>query len=399
MHNYDQLPNESNKAYRIRLYKNKEQYGLTNVQIGDLCNKAFGVNFNESAHRKKVKNYLQGYEDAKIERCIENNSEDNEILAEIRMQRWELEKEKVKFRDERNEYKKLLREQARKESFYEMLIREVKAYSPAPRSDYSAETHALNTNTVVIHLTDIHAGIEIDNYFNTFSWEILENRINQLVSKAFEIADRHKSNKAVLICGGDIVSGVIHSNLRLENNCNVIQQTIHVSDIISNVVRQFADWFESVWFGTVGGNHDRISPDKEFCGKGEDFSGFVLPYVKSKMQNYTNVTYIENYIDDSIGCLDIEGNMVCFTHGDKDTVNNIVQNLTLMLAKKPDIVYMGHRHTNALTTIYNTKVIQSGCVSGADGYCMDKRLFNFPEQTISIINKNGLECLYDVTLN
>ena len=399
MHNYDQLPNESNKAYRIRLYKNKEQYGLTNVQIGELCNKAFGVNFTESAHRKKVKNYLQGYEDAKMEHSISSNPEDMELLNEIKMQCRELEKEKVKFRDERNEYKKLLREQARKESFYEMIVREVKAYFPAPMPNYVTVTSCEDSNTVVIHLTDIHAGIEIDNHFNIFSWDVLEDRITQLVSKAFEIADRHKSSKAVLICGGDIVSGVIHSNLRLENNCNVIQQTIRISDIISNVVRHLADRFATVQFGTVGGNHDRISPDKEFCGKGEDFSGFVLPYVKSKMQNYTNVIYIENYIDDSIGCLDIEGNMVCFTHGDKDTVNNIVQNLTLMLSKKPDIVYMGHRHTNALTTIYNTKVIQSGCVSGADGYCMDKRLFNFPEQTISIINKNGLECLYDVTLN
>ena len=60
-------PNETPKAYRIRLYKNKELYGLNNVEIGKLCNEAFGVEWDESAHRKKTQNYLKGYNDAKAE--------------------------------------------------------------------------------------------------------------------------------------------------------------------------------------------------------------------------------------------------------------------------------------------------------------------------------------------
>lgn len=60
-------PNETPKSYRIRLYKNRELYGLSNTEIGNLCNEAFGVNWDESAHRKKTKNYLDGYNDAKAE--------------------------------------------------------------------------------------------------------------------------------------------------------------------------------------------------------------------------------------------------------------------------------------------------------------------------------------------
>ena len=58
-------PNETPKAYRIRLYKNKDLYGLSNIEIGKLCNEAFDVNWDESAHRKKTQNYLKGYNDAK----------------------------------------------------------------------------------------------------------------------------------------------------------------------------------------------------------------------------------------------------------------------------------------------------------------------------------------------
>ena len=67
---------------------------------------------------------------------------------------------------------------------------------------------------------------------------------------------------------------------------------------------------------------------------------------------------------------------------------------------KPDIIYCGHRHTNAMVTSYNTKVLQAGCMSGGgDEYCMDKRLMNKAEQIISIITNNGLDCIYDVKFN
>lgn len=63
----------------------------------------------------------------------------------------------------------------------------------------------------------------------------------------------------------------------------------------------------------------------------------------------------------------------------------------------PDIIFMGHKHTNAMLTSYNTKVIQAGCLSGGgDEFCMDKRLKNNAEQVITVINDSGLDCLYDV---
>ena len=71
----------------------------------------------------------------------------------------------------------------------------------------------------------------------------------------------------------------------------------------------------------------------------------------------------------------------------------------MMFNIKPDIVLLGHRHTNAMETVYDTKVIQSGCVSGADAYAMSIRKANRPEQTVSVIGDGGLICLYDIQLD
>lgn len=324
-------------------------------------------------------------------------SSSTEILNEIKEQTRNLEKEKVKFRDERNEYKRILREQARTESFNELLLREVKAFTPI-ENNYIENSIKETDKGLVIHLTDIHAGISIDNYFNEYNWEVLTQRLNSYLDKIFEIKNRHNSDKALVILGGDFVSGIIHCNLRLENNSNVVQQTLMVSDMISNFIFELSKKFSYLQVGSVYGNHDRINEQKEQCAKDETFAAFIIPYLKAKLQNCNNVSFITNLYDETIGSTRFCNKLIYYTHGDKDTVSNVVQNLTMMTGEKPDFVFMGHRHTNGLTTVYNTKVVESGSVSGSDNYCMDKRLFNYPEQTASVIDAKGLDCLYDITL-
>ena len=71
-----------------------------------------------------------------------------------------------------------------------------------------------------------------------------------------------------------------------------------------------------------------------------------------------------------------------------------------MTGYKPDGILMGHRHTNGLTTVFNTKIVESGCVSGNDNFCINKRLAGTPEQCVIITNKEKvIDCLYDIQLN
>lgn len=119
-------PNETPKAYRIRLYKNKELYGLNNEEIGKLCNEAFGVNWTESAHRKKTQNYLKGYNDAKAELGNADQQLQNMIDENKRLKR-EAEKELKKVQTEKLEYNKWLREEARDELIAEKICKSIVA--------------------------------------------------------------------------------------------------------------------------------------------------------------------------------------------------------------------------------------------------------------------------------
>lgn len=389
-------PNETPKAYRIRLYKNKTLYGLSNDEIGKLCNEAFGVEWTESAHRKKTQNYLKGYNDAKeeigtVDQQLQNMIDENKRLIK------EVKKEKQKLSDERIEFNRQIRQEARKESYADMIKRII--CEDVEPLNIPVHYTLFNTQTdLLCHLTDIHTGIEINNWKNVFNEDILKQRIEKYTSDILDIRGLHQSQDCYLVIG-EILSGLIHNNLRLQNNMDLMEQFKYISELISAMLIRLANNFNHIYVYTTPGNHSRISPKKEDALDGENMDVLLPFYLKARLQNIENIEICDNTIEPEIAMFSIRGNTVMSSHGHKDSPSNVVQNFTLMFGIKPNIVLLGHRHLNGLTTVYDTKVIESGCVSGEDQYATSIRKSNRPEQTVSVIGKNGLICLYDIQVD
>ena len=392
-------PNETPKAYRIRLYKNKDLYGLNNEEIGKLCNEAFGVEWTESAHRKKTQNYLKGYYDAKAElgdasQQLQNMIDENKVLIQ------EVKKEKQKLSDERVEYNRQIRQEARKESYADM-VKRIICENVEPIKFWDLTYHFINPKEeadLLCHLTDIHAGIYIKNWKNIFNEDILKTRIEKYINKIKDVRGRHNASNCYIVIG-EILSGLIHNNLRLQNNMDLMEQFKYVSELISAMLEELSHYFENIYVYTTPGNHSRVSPKKEDALDGENMDLLLPFYLKARLQNIPSIHICDNEIDPEIAIFDIRGNTVMAAHGHKDSPSSVVQNFTLMFEKRPDIVLLGHRHLNGLTTVYDTKVIESGCVSGTDQYAVSIRKVNRPEQTISVVNRDGLECIYDIQLD
>jgi len=337
-----------------------------------------------------------------IEKIVDQFDEDyvvtdNDLVKLIEQKQQELNKDRVKFRDERNELNRVLREQARRESFIELVQRSFSEIEP-DELKYTDKQYVTSDNDLIVHLTDIHTGLGSDNYFNTFNDDVLEKRLCKFLDKIFEVQKRHNSENCYVVIG-EILSGLIHNNLRIENNENVIKQFMTVATYISNVLEELSKTFKEVHVYVTAGNHSRVVANKCDSLDGENFD-YLLPfYTRAKLQNYKNITIHDNEIEPSIAMFNVRGNNVMSAHGDRDTPANVVQNFTMMFGIKPDICLLGHRHTNGLTTVFDSKVIESGCVSGTDNFALSIRKKNKPEQTISVITEDGLDCLYDVKLD
>lgn len=399
--NLNRLDTENEQQYLWRLGQAKDS-GSLNIDwngIADLMNKEFGDSdkpYSEAAWRKPYQMAKKFYEAG-----VFNSFSEEKYFKELQLQKQSLEKEKVKIRDERNELRRVIREEARKESYKEQILRSISEYQLSPLSydENKQFTGVLKTdNDLIISMTDIHTGIEIENYFNKFNEDVLRDRLNQYLDKIFEVQSRHNSENAFVILS-ELVSGIIHNELRIENNQNLIEQFLTVTDYISQFLSELNYHFEKVNVFICPGNHSRISPKKEDSLKGENIDHLALPFLEAKLQNFNNIKFYKNKIEESIAMFTVRNNIVMASHGDKDTPNNVVQKFTLLFGMKPSIIYLGHRHSNGLTTVYDTKVVESGCVSGVDNFCLDRRLYNKPQQTISVVTKNGLDCIYDVKFN
>lgn len=331
-------------------------------------------------------------------------SQTNDIyLAEIRAEKQEIRKEKQKLFDERTALNKILREQGRIESMFDIVKRAIEEYQTI-KFDYVPTKIQDSDNDLIIHLTDVHCGVDIVSKFNVFNIDILKQRLQKYLDEIIDIKNTYKSQNAYVILGGDMIQGIIHLNSRIEAKENVVTQIMEVTDLVSNFVYELSKVFQYVEVHTTAGNHSRSTANKEETTRGDNFD-LLIPFAcKKDLKNIQNVKFVDNELECDIATFKVRGHMVYATHGDKDTVKNVVYHMTKFARKTklplPDMCYLGHRHTNGLTTVDDVKVIESGCVDGMDSYAIDKRLVGTPEQTVTVVTENKMiKALCDIQID
>lgn len=357
----------------------------------------YNVQCNSDTIRKSSSTIFGGKLRSEYEKY--KNESNNEVSSwdELDVKIQNMRKEKIKLSDARVEYNRLIRQESRKESYADM-VKRIICENVEPINIPVHYTLFNSSTDLLCHLTDVHCGIEIHNWKNDFDEDILKKRIEKFTSDILDIRGMHESENCYLVIG-EILSGIIHNNLRLQNNMDLMEQFKYVSELISAMLIRMANHFNHIYVYTTPGNHSRISPKKEESLDGENMDVLLPFYLKARMQNIKNITICDNTIEPEIAMFNIRGNNVFAAHGHKDSPSSVVQNFTMMFGIKPDIVLLGHRHTNSMETVYDTKVIQSGCVSGSDNYATSIRKTNRPEQTVSVIGDGGLICLYDIQLD
>lgn len=397
------LPDENEGQYIWRIGQAKDA-GLVNEtweQLSPRLNTELGIDETEwrgeSAWRKRYRVMQQAYDDV-----FSKQQFANEHLDDLDVKMRELEKVKIKIRDERTDYQRSLREEARRESFVELVERSMAKH--VEPFDYKMSPIIDSDEDMIVCLSDMHAGIEVSNWWNVYNTDILRKRLHKYLDEIHDAQQLHKCKMCYLVLGGDEISGIIHSQLRLQNNENVIEQLKIAITYIGEFVHTLQDWFEEINVYSVAGNHSRINPNKEEHLRGEELEEMIPFCLRLQFANNDKVhicDYMACKIDSTISAFKTRGDKLFYiVHGDHDTPSNVVKNLTLMSGIKPDGIIMGHRHHNAFDTEHKVKVIQCGCVVGTDDYCVDKRISGEPEQCVVITSKNrAVKCFYDIGLN
>lgn len=395
MDKYVRKDEESDEELIFRVCSDKDIIGSWQ-NVADILNELLNTEYSESKFRKQFQAF---------NKMMEANQhiilDDDNYLKEIRLEKQELQKEKQKLSDERVEFNRQIREQARRESFEDMIKRVIcENVEPLALRTFNENGLVVNQSgrDLLLHITDIHTGIEINEFNNIFNEDVLRERLESYTEKIIEIAKIQNAENCYIVVS-EILSGIIHNNLRLQNNMDLMEQFKYVSNLLSEMFITLEPCFNSINIYTVEGNHSRLIQNKEDSLQGENFDILLPFYLKARLQNYEHINIYDNKVCQDIAMFHVRDNLVMASHGDKDNPSSVVQNFTMMFGEKPDIVMLGHRHVNSMETVYDTKVIQSGCISGSDPYALSIRKTNKPEQMVVVVDDNGVVCLYDIRLN
>ena len=401
---YTRKQDEELIDYEVRLVEILKNERPEDLEWSDI-KEYVGFEGNKDSLRKANDSEFGGYKVAKhyqkkIENMLINNSNENldTILNELEAKRLEMEKLKIQYQDQKREYKSYLRADARFEHLQQEMIYEIKKLNEyRPLYNTYINTYVGGDNEASLILSDLHLGMEINDRFNKYNKQIAKERLDDLKNKVITYCKRHNIKILHIELLGDLVNGYLHVGNRVNNEEDVISQTMLCSEMLSNFINIIAEEIPYIRIYSTVGNHGRCSANIKDSLSVENFERLVPWYMKSRIE-CTNVEFVDNKEDDEIIVYKAMNEVIFACHGHKDRVGSVVNDLTKMLKIFPSEVHMGHWHRHSTIEDNDIELIINGSFAGTDDYAESIRKSNKPSQTLIIYNIEGQECIYKIKL-
>lgn len=389
--------NESDLQYHRRLiYGKLIDRTLTDVDFSEIAPLLYGGEYNSHSARKMMYGSCKTLQ--LLDREMERQTVSDDMMSELDRKKVELQKERQRFFDQRAAFNKVVRERARQEELNDIITRTIES-GKLPTLEYTPREVLHSDNDLLISLSDIHYGANINNYWCTYNSDVCRDMLTDYLGRIIEIAKTHGSESCVVWANGDLISGSIHKSLAVSNKENLIEQVMGVSELISGFLAALSNHFRSVRFVSVAGNHSRLDT-KENALKDERLDDLVEWYLKARMQSFANVEIGGcEKIDSTMYVVDVRGLSYVGCHGNYEISPAHIQSVQQMVRRPIYAVLLGHLHHNAMNTVQGIRTVMAGSFQGMDDYCIEKRIYGRPEQIVCVCDENGIRCSYDIDLS
>ena len=406
---FDKLEDETLEEYQVRLSNLKliEGEDLDWEDIKELLSsekhrdtlrrEGYGIALASKVFENKInKIYEEHYKELKEVKNEVNKEISDKRIKEINNKVLQLEKEKIKLKDQRNDLNAIKRTIARTEHLMECMEDKIEELGKAKPLLGNVELiQQTSEREGVVVLTDIHYGADVDNILDCYNPKICEEKLNYFLVKIIQYAEENKITTLNVLGLGDFITGLIHNINRIDSRLLITEQVINISELIAEFINELSKRFY-VRYALINGNHSRIVAEKDNSREEENFTEFIRPFVKSRLRDNRNVEYIEHK-DCGIIEVDILGNKCLGIHGDNDRDKNL-DRLIQMYDYPIDYIFRGHFHQAKQFDVNTTTVICGGAF-GSEGYAKKGRLYNKPIQKFVVFDKYGIVCSYDINLD
>ena len=387
--------NETNREYiwRVGQAKDNGELELTWEELAPTMAVQCDCDSGESVFRKRYAEGKGWLNEVFIK------IQPNEHLQQLRDEQRELAKERVRLRDERTAYNRVLRDEARHDEANEALLRAVAESGRTRYAPVEVVPVPPGDCDLLACVNDWHIGAAWRSANGSFNYDIANARVQAYLREILAIQARHGAENVYVAIGGDMVSGNIHTTIQVSNRENVIQQVILCAELLSDFLYELSKYFKNVFVASVAGNHTRITPNKENAILGERLDILIAYFTAAKLGHIENIMFSEN--GDNVGTidmLDIRGHEYVVEHGDFDAYSDSgIARLITYLGHVPYAVVTGHIHETGYIEPNGIVAIRSGSLCGSgDNYTTQKRLRGNASQTVCVCDSSGITCMYPV---
>lgn len=302
----------------------------------------------------------------------------------------EAQKERYKLYDQRREWNKIVREEARFEHLKEVMLEAIDGLEPI-----GFETQNTKDNDGIeaaLLVSDLHLGLVIDTPLNYYDISVAKDRLLQLANKAVKYCRLHNVKKLNVCLLGDLISGLIQQSARCDQEEDSVSQLMTVCELLTQMIAFLQSKVQEVILYSTFGNHARAIANKKESTNRENFERLVPFYLKARIPQLKIVdSHGVDYLEANIG-----GLKTVITHGDKDSWNNADVNFARLLGYVPQQIFLGHVHDFHNVDLNGCDVVVNGCIDGSDEYAMSLRKNAPPHQVLRIYDDDI--CTYKIML-
>ncbi|HYE89679.1 MAG TPA: hypothetical protein VEA38_01610 [Terriglobales bacterium] len=248
--------------------------------------------------------------------------------------------------------------------------------------------------TAVMQLSDLHLDELVNpsemNGLNAYSREIAELRLKRWADKACDMGDRfrHEWDGALVILGGDMVSGAIHDELR-ETNEDVLPGTLrHWAPRLAAALRQVADFYGRLHLPAIVGNHGRLTVKMQAKRRAlNSWDGLLYTMIQMHLAGDERITW--DVAGGSLLYVPVYGRHIGVTHGDEvgggggwvgifSPLGTIHRRLLEIAPPGVRMSYAAVHHWHQLVQAHSRGFALNGSLKGFDEYALALRFR--PEQ-------------------
>lgn len=344
--------------------------------------KKLGIyNFSAEAYRRRVERYMR-----------KNESNEGKEYREEYM-------EKQKVRDWYNAYRRDIREEVRIENLKDEIKFAAEKFGKLEPIVWPEvkETPVEKTEAVLL-VSDLHIGVDCDNYYNKYNKDIAKERLAKLQKNVIKYCSINNVSVLNILNLGDLINGVIHTNARIEAQMDVAEQIMYAGELIANFLYGLSKEIPNITYRSVFDNHSRAIANKNEHIEKEQFSRVIDWFIAERLKD-TPIEFIANDIDGGIGRMKLaSGKTLMFCHGHNDGRNNSYQNFIGLTQEWVDYICMAHYHNPASKDFQGCKVFINGSIVGTESYAFGRRLFTKPSQKLIIFN-DGNNNISDIDIS